>query len=75
MQLIWVTERLGASSRRPLATPFSALMAGVNPGPVPVHRALPDQDSRNCIHTDSTRGTAAHQDVDHHRVHLHGENP
>ena len=35
----WVAERLGASSRRP-RHPFPALMAGVNPGPVPVHRAL-----------------------------------
>ena len=29
-----------SDSRRP-RHPFSALMAGVNPGPVPVHRALP----------------------------------
>ena len=36
--LIQVAVRLGASSRRP-RHPFSALMAGVNPGPVPVHRA------------------------------------
>ena len=36
----WVAERLGASSLRP-RHPFSALMAEVNPGPVPVHRALP----------------------------------
>ena len=40
MHLIWVSERLGASSRRP-RHPFTALMAGVNPGRVPVHRALP----------------------------------
>ena len=40
MQLLRVAERLGASSRRP-RHPFPALMAGVNPGPVPVHRALP----------------------------------
>ena len=39
----WVAEHLGASSRRP-RQPFPTLMAGVNPGPVPVHRALPDQD-------------------------------
>ena len=38
MQLIRVAERLGASSRRP-RHPFPAMMAGVNPGRVPVHRA------------------------------------
>ena len=35
----WVAERLGASSRRP-RHPFPALMAGVNPGRVPVYTAL-----------------------------------
>ena len=39
MHLIRVAERLGASSRRP-RHPLPVLMAGVNPGPVPVHRAL-----------------------------------
>ena len=39
MHLFRVAERLGASSRRP-RHPFPALMAGVNPGRVPVHRAL-----------------------------------
>ena len=38
MQLIRVAEHLGASSRRP-RHPFSALMAGVNPGRVPVYTA------------------------------------
>ena len=36
----WVAEHLGASSRRP-RHPFPALMAGVNPGRVPVYTALP----------------------------------
>ena len=36
--------------------PFSAQMAGVNPGPVPVHRALPS----SC-----RRAQTAHRDVDH----------
>ena len=40
MQLIRVAEHLGASSRRP-RHPFPALMAGVSPGRVPVHTALP----------------------------------
>ena len=40
MHPVLVAERLRASSRRP-RHPFLALMAGVNPGPVPVHRALP----------------------------------
>ena len=35
----WVAEHLGASSRRP-RHPFPALMAGVNPGRVPVYTAL-----------------------------------
>ena len=35
----WVAEHLGASSRRP-RHPFTALMAGVSPGRVPVHTAL-----------------------------------
>ena len=35
----WVAEHLGASSQRP-RHPFSALMAGVNPGRVPVYTAL-----------------------------------
>ena len=39
MHLIQVAERLGASSRRP-RHPFPALMAGVNPGRVPVYTAL-----------------------------------
>ena len=39
MHLIWVAERMGASSRRP-RHPFPALMAGVNPGRVPVYTAL-----------------------------------
>ena len=39
MQLIRVAEHLGASSRRP-RHPFPALMAGVNPGRVPVNTAL-----------------------------------
>ena len=39
MQLIRVAERLGASSWRP-RHPFPALMAGVNPGRVPVDTAL-----------------------------------
>ena len=34
-----VAEHLGASSRRP-RHPFSALMAGVNNGRVPVYKAL-----------------------------------
>ena len=38
MQLIRVAEHLGASSRRP-RHPFTALMAGVNPGRVPVYTA------------------------------------
>ena len=40
----WVAEHLGASSRRP-RHPFPALMAGVNPGRVPVHRTLPSTES------------------------------
>ena len=39
VQLIWVVEHLGASSLCP-RHPFPALMAGVNPGRVPVHTAL-----------------------------------
>ena len=49
MHLIWVAERLGASSRRP-RHPFPALMAGVSPGRVPVYTALKrhlEQASRN----------------------------
>ena len=60
MQLIRVAEHLGVklpSSRHP----FPALMAGVNPGPVPVHRALPthpEQASRNLLDLHN-------RDVDH----------
>ena len=56
----WVAERLGASSRSP-RHPFSALMAEVNPGPVPVHRALPshlEQATRNLL-------DLPNRDVDH----------
>ena len=40
----WVAGHLQSDSRRP-RHPFPALMAGVNPGPVPVHRALPATES------------------------------
>ena len=46
----WVAEHLGASSRRP-RHPFSALMAGDNPGRVPVYTALP-------AHPKSSTGTS-----------------
>ena len=60
MHRIRVAEHLGASSRQP-RHPFSALMAGVRPGPVPVHRALPrhlEQASRNLL-------DLPNRDVDH----------
>ena len=41
----WVAEHLGASSRCP-RHPFPALMAGVNPGRVPVDTALKSQASQ-----------------------------
>ena len=40
VHLIRVAEHLGVETPGVPATPFRALMAGVNPGPVPVHRAL-----------------------------------
>ena len=49
MHLIRVAEHLGASSRRP-RHPFTALMAGVTHGRVPVYTALkmPSHHARNC---------------------------
>ena len=47
----------GRNSQRP-RHPFPALMAGVNPGPVPVHRALPSTASkRHAVSVTTALGT------------------
>ena len=55
MQLIRVADHLGVRLP-PTPPPFSALMAGVNPGPVPVHRTLPSPVSTElgCLLHDGT---------------------
>ena len=76
----WVAERLGASSRRP-RHPFPALMAGVNPGRVPVYTALkttsspaPVVEPRQACHHPCPRTASARLDqstVWHNNGHAH----
>ena len=58
MHLILVAERLGASSRRP-RHPFSALMAGVNPGPAACaqgpYKHIRRHSSRLCMITGTSK--------------------
>ena len=68
MHLIWVPGHLRINSRRP-RHPFPTLMAGVNPGPVPVHRALPPSAStRHAVTVTTavgTRTTPHNRGIDH----------